>query len=99
MNFLNGFLICQLALNSDMSSINEQMLAGICRDTRDRRSGTQRDTQQVEEHPLFRYDDDRSIKVHLDINGLVGLESVLQTSSGLLPEALQGFACCILHRS
>ena len=46
---------------------------------------------------LFGNDDDRGTHIELDINSLVVLKRILEASSCLVSQALDGFICCVLY--
>lgn len=97
-DLLDGLLARQLATNRDMTSIDNQVLAFRRSDAYgDVRSMFVRAVSERVVGLLFGHNDDRRVEVHLDVDGLVRLQSIFETDSGFFPQTLQCLARNILQ--
>jgi len=80
----------------DMPCINHKILALSCAHTV--RSQVKLMISGGDCWRLLFGDDDRGTHVEFDVNSLVGLKRILEASSCLTSQALDGFVCCVLYR-
>lgn len=94
MDLLYGRFADVFTLDCNMAGIYHKVLAVVRRDTVELVSIIHI-IKQCDK--LFRDDDDGSIQIHLNVNGLVRLQSILEACPGLLAQALESLTRYILQ--